>query len=234
MKTSKTKLNSRGFGHIEFLLLAVVIVIVVGAGMWVWEKNSGPKLTSAQKTVQTACLKDYNDKRLCDFDALWITSLAKIPYTMIETGATSSTIKNDGKGNFSITTTSGDVVSYNSAIYVLAPGISTWVEYAAGSSGAPNIPNPASSFHDLTVEHSKGYTYAYEGTVKCGSLTCYKFQGNDPTKSGTTAAVWFDTKHYQLQGGSSKDGSGNTYISVSYNPVTITAPTPAISSSDLQ
>lgn len=234
MKQHKTKSNSYGFSQLELAIVVVAVVVVVVIGLFVWKNNSGPTLTSAQKTVQTACLKDYNDKKLCDFDALWVTSLGKTSYTMTLTGATSATFKADGKGNLSITTTSGDMVSYKGAVYVLSPGVSTWVEYPAGTSSAPTVPNLASSFPSISSEHAKGVKYVYDGTVSCGSLTCYKYQVKDPTQTGTTEFDLFDTQNYQLQSATTKDSSGTTNINMSYSAVTITAPTPAINYTDIQ
>lgn len=235
MKSQHRK-NQQGF-HTTGILLIVVVLAAIGLiSWWVWKTNSGPKLNAAQKVVQSDCVKSYSDKsnkKLCDFGALF--SLTNTPYTMTYKVTDSSgestdlTVKSDGKGNISYTTSSGDIVKYNGISYVKDPTTGTWYKYPAGSSSAPAITNPADSIKpDFKSQAAKGVKYSYLGTVSCGSLTCYKYQEADPTMAGTTTSFWFDNKNYRLQGFSSKDSNGTADITMSYGSVTVTAPSSSV------
>lgn len=144
----KNQRDQQGFHVLEISLIAVVLIVIALGGWLVWKNNSGPKLTAAQKTVQSECLKSYNDKRLCDFGAIF--SLSNISYKVTDktTKAGSTTtlaVEVDSNGNLEYNTPSGDIIKANGVTYVKPSTTKTWYKYAEGSSSTPNISNPASS-----------------------------------------------------------------------------------------
>jgi outer membrane lipoprotein-sorting protein len=79
---------------------------------------------------------------------------------------------------------------------------------------------------DITVG-ATGITYKNLGTEACGNLTCYKYQVTTATAAGAKQYVWFDTTSYQLRRWQYSDSStGTTDMAISYQPVTISQPSP--------
>lgn len=221
--------NQRGFHSLEALLVVVVVVVVGIIGWVVWQKNSSPKLNAAQKVVQGECLKSYNDKKLCDFGALF--SLVNKPYKLVikttpkSGSAETVTVESDGKGGLSYVTSSGNIIKSAGVTYVQLPNTKTWYRYSAESKSAPDVTNPGDKLApDFKKQAADKVKYNYVGKSACGSLTCYKYQEVDPTQAGTTTSFLFDTKNYQFQSLTSKDSTGTTDMSASYGSVTITAP----------
>jgi outer membrane lipoprotein-sorting protein len=77
-----------------------------------------------------------------------------------------------------------------------------------------------------------GLSFKNLGTEACGSLTCYKYQVSDTAIPGKQY-VWFDTSSYKLRRWQYINGSDTTDMTLSYSTVTITAPSPVQSVSQL-
>jgi outer membrane lipoprotein-sorting protein len=75
--------------------------------------------------------------------------------------------------------------------------------------------------------NSSGVTYKKIDTEACGSLTCFKYQITDSASPGSTQYAWFDNGAYLLREWKSSDSSGSsTDMTISYQAISITAPSP--------
>lgn len=242
MKKSLYK-DQRGMGHAVVVVLIVVVIAVVGVVGWrVMQNNKTPAAakTTAGKSVNSACLKIYSDKNLCNAAAV-SSDFAKLAYTVTDTstdaqGQTSQiTIKSDGKGDTAMSSSAGNqaynTVTIGSTVYIQNGG--SWIKYA---SNAPAPANPANdlktAFSDASTPAAQRIQYKSLGKEKCGSATCFKYQVIDPANSGTTTYVWFNASNYRVQRMTTKSAQGTNDFVISYGPVTITAPSPVTSATD--
>ncbi len=235
MKKSLYK-DERGLGHVVLAVIIVAVIAVVGVVGWRIMQNNKTAKTPEQKAANSACMKVYNDKRLCDFAAA-NADLGKVAYTAVDNSTdaqgqtTQITIKSDGKGNISISSKSGNqsynTITIGNTVYV--QNGASWIKY---TSNAPASTNPASdlkaSFSDSSTPADKQIKYKSAGTAKCGNATCYKYQVIDPTTAGTTY-IWINTSNNRLQRLTTSSSQGTNDFVISYGPVTITAPSPVSS-----
>lgn len=233
------KRNENGFSQV-IILIAIVIIAAIGfVGYRVMNKSSAPAVlsTPAGSAANSACLKVYNDKDFCKFAASF--TLTGVPYKAVFTSSqgtagssTSMTILTDSKGNTSLTSTSvGTEMAYitlDGTTYMKDTTDNTWWKFAAGNASTPATTDPANEIKfDTTTTGTPTTTYKKIGTEACGSATCFKYQVADASTAGTTQYVWINTKTYQMQRWSSTDSTNGTTDAVfTYQPVTITAPTP--------
>lgn len=238
-RLSKSLSNERGIAMVLELVLVVLVLAVAGYTVYAIHQHNASKTTAKSSTSTTAasatadssCLSTYHDANLCHFAAN-STTLAKEAYTatitVVQSGQTSTmTLKSDGKGDTALSGTSNgssiNTIELAGATYLQSG--SEWIEYPSGTS-APTT-NPTSSMN-IGVGAS-GISYKALGTVACGSLTCFKYQVTDSSTPGTTQYAWFDNKSYLLRQWQESDGSGNsTDMTLSYQAVTISAPSPVV------
>lgn len=241
MKKSIYK-DERGLGQAVVIILVVAVIAAVGLIGWqVMQKNktSNPASSSpVAKATDTACLKVYNDKLLCNAAAASV-NFDKLAYTAVDTsvdaqGQTSKiTISNDGKGNTSMTMAGGaqafSSITIGSTSYIKNSTDSSWTKY---TSNAPAPTNPASDlktqFSDTSTPADKLIQYKNLGKDKCGNVSCVKYQVIDPATPGTNY-VWFSSSDYRLMRwyGKGADGSTNDFV-ITYAAVKISAPSPVV------
>ena len=244
MKKSLYK-DERGLGQAVVIIVVVAVIAAVGLIGWqVMQKNktSNPASSSpVAKAADTACLKVYHDKTLCNAEAASV-NFDKLAYTAVDTsvdtqGQTSKiTMSNDGKGDTSMTMEGGSQafssVQIGSTSYTKSPGSTSWTKY---TSNAPTTTNPSSalktSFSDTSTPAAKLIQYKNLGKDTCGNVSCVKYQVVDPATPGTNY-IWFSTKDYRMMRwyGKSTDGSTNDFV-ITYGAVKITAPSPVIDAS---
>lgn len=241
--------DEHGRRRVLYVILVALAVVVVGLASWKviadnTKKPSGEVSNSTNAlannfvssgTVYTTCLGKFHDTSLCRFSATESAQpLSKTAYkaTMVTnqngTGAT-LVYQQNGKGDTVITASSGgsatpglNSVKYKGSFYIQDGN--AWVKYPAKSMPALST-SPANSLSFMSSLVSKNLTKVY--SEACGSLTCLKYQLMDSTTPNTTSYVWFDTRHYLLREWSSSDpSSGSIDMKISYQPVTISAPTP--------
>ncbi len=245
----KKHMRAQEQGFAPLILFVLLIIVVLGvASFAAWRvvsdhrsnnsngNGSGTSSSSGSTATETSCLATYHDSNLCHF-AAFSNAIDKTAYTatlnVTQSGQTSMmTLKADGKGNNQLNMSgNGETVNsitLNGKIYVQSGGNGTWLEYDTGAQ-AP-VSNPTSNMN-IGVG-SAGITFKNLGTEACGSLTCYKYQVSDTALPGTQY-VWFDTGSYKLRRWQYSNGSDSTDMSLSYNAVTITAPSPVESISQL-
>jgi hypothetical protein len=188
-------------------------------------------------------MKVYHDLTLCKF-AVNNADLSNLAYTAVDNsvdseGQTSQiTIKNDGKGNTAIDGKTGnqtyDSITIGNTIYVNGNG-SGWVKY---TSNAPDVKNPADTlktdFSSSKTPKAKQIQYKNLGKEKCGQNnkdTCVKYQVLDPKTAGTNY-IWINTGTNRLVHWNNKSSDGTNDLTITYGPVTITAPANATSAED--
>ncbi|HVV67413.1 MAG TPA: hypothetical protein VHB72_05115, partial [Candidatus Saccharimonadales bacterium] len=226
--------DERGFSHLLLgILIIVVIAAVAFAGWRVAHKNSSNSNMSSSSS--SPCMDFYHDQTLCNFAATG-SQLNKLSYTAIDTSTDNSgqttklTIKNDGKGNVSIFSQNGNqqynTIAIGSTLYV--QNGSSWTEY---TSNGPSISNPTanfdSKFSTKSTPKNQQVTYKNLGKSACGNDTCIKYEANDPTAAGVND-IWINTSTYQLDRWYIKNSNGVSDLTISYGPVTITAPSPVV------
>src|SRR6185503_19808218 len=77
---------------------------------------------------------------------------------------------------------------------------------------------------DLTQKNT--ISYKSLGKEACGKLTCFKYQVFDKTQTASSQFVWFDTKDYRMQRYQMSDGKDTTDMTITYQTVKITQPSP--------
>jgi hypothetical protein len=194
-------------------------------------------------TVYNTCLAKFHDTDLCRFAATESAQpLTKTSYqatmTSTQSGTTTTLVfQQNGKGDTAIATNGGSSASpgLNSITYkgntYIEDG-SAWIKYPAASTPAQSA-NPSSSLSFMSSLVSKNLTKA--DSEACGSMTCLKYQLVDSATPNTTAYLWFDTQHYLLREWSSSDPTnGSIDMKISYQPVSISAPSPVENLSAVQ
>jgi outer membrane lipoprotein-sorting protein len=238
----RQKSDQRGVAHLLFIVLALVVVAAIGFTAWKVSNNKSSNSSSGSTsktaavnntTVADACDKAINDSNLCKFASHYNPNA---PYKAVDTSTTTEgngtlTILSDGKGNSSVTSSANGVdtsfVSLGGATYVQDATSGTWIKYSSGS-GSPSTNNPADSFKLSARDITAGGTIGYKnlGTEACGSSTCFKYQIVDTTQPGATEYVWFSNDDYQLHEFYVKNDNGTNDMTITYQNVTINAPSP--------
>ncbi len=245
MKNHKSYLDDRGIAMVVELVLVAIVLAAIGYGFYVYHTNMTSKSPAASKSptptsstsassatsADASCVATYHDANLCHF-ASNSTSLDKMAYkaNITETASGQTTtlvLEIDGKGDTSLSGTGGGAqlnsIELAGATYVESG--STWIKYPASSATTPTTSNPTSSMN-IGVG-AAGISYKEIDTESCGSLTCFKYQVTDSASPGTTQYAWFDNQSFLLRQWKYTDASGNsTDMNLSYEPITITAPSP--------
>lgn len=228
-------------------MVVVIVVVLAAIGFAGWKvfssknttnnKNStsSTPATASNSAVETACNKEVNDKVLCKFASHFsLANSYKATITSTDPSGTVSKIEleNDSKSNSSMVTKDASgketaaFITLNNSSYIKNEADGTWTKYTSSASTTTTKPTSDIKVDTNDITNNNTTSYKNLGTEKCGSLTCYKYQVIDTTAPGTTQYIWFDNKNYQMQRWSSKDSSGSTDMSFSYQSVNITAPSP--------
>jgi hypothetical protein len=244
--------NDQGLGHALVVALVVVVIVAIGVVGFMVAKNhksttnnassGSTNATSSTNTAEnSSCLSSYHDANLCHFASTTpfgkLAYAANIQVTNPQGQVSSVTLSADGKGNTSLTTSSNgqslDSISLAGNTYIKEAGSSTWIEYPAGAAGTVAPSNPTANM-DVTLG-ANGITFKSDGTVACGSLTCYKYQVVDTSQPSSTQYVYFDNSKYLLREWQAVDPtSGTSVMTITYPAVNITAPTPVQSYTSVQ
>jgi hypothetical protein len=223
--------NEHGLSHILTALLIVIVVAAVTVVGWrVFYKKDSASISS--------CMDTYHDKTLCNFAAA-NPNLAKLSYTAVDssvntTGQTTQiTVKNDGHGNMSTFTKNGNqnynTVTMGNTVYI--QNGSNWIKYAAH---APAVDNPATDlkayFSTSSTPASQRIKYKNLGKDTCSQSSCVKYQVFNPAWAGTNY-IWINPHTNRLVRWQGKNNNGVNNLVITYEPVTITAPSPVESAS---
>jgi hypothetical protein len=88
----------------------------------------------------------------------------------------------------------------------------------------PPQTNPTANLNIAVSESNLSFSYL--GTGACGSLICYKYAIADRTQPSAVQDMWFDTTSYKLREWTYHGTTGSTIMTIAYQPVSITAPSP--------
>jgi hypothetical protein len=224
--------DEQGITHLLLLGGAVIVLIVVFfAGRAVFG-HTKPSASDGATTAYSRCLERYHDSRICQFDTHYMpvsktAYQATVTVTSPQGTVSNLTYSSSGTGNSEVVGTSdGQKLSsivLAGATYVKVSG-SGWIEYPSGAVNAPAQTDPTASMN-IAVSQS-GLSFQYLDTENCGSLSCYKYQVTDKTQPDATQNIWFDTTSYKLRHWSYHGDTGSTDMTLTYEPVNITAPAP--------
>lgn len=229
------QVEERGIAHLFLVLLVLTVITVVGVIGWrvaAHHKSSKGTGNPSSNSLPGSCLSKYNDGRLCQFAAHYtpinkLAFKADVHVTSPQGTPSALTYSSDGKGNTSVVGTSEgqqlSVIILNNATYIRTSG-SGWIEYPAGAANTPAETDPTANM-DIGVG-TAGLSFQYLDTMSCGNLTCYKYQVTNHALPGTTQYIWFDTENYMLRQWSYQGGTGDTTMTITYQPVSISAPAP--------
>jgi hypothetical protein len=240
--------SEQGVAHIFLVLLVVLAVVAIG-GLAVWRissysNNSGSNANGKAEndgsgnntaTVSDECIAQTHDANICHLGA--IDGLDKhssvVKLTLQTEGGSQNWIeKFDGKGNSSVDNGEIGGVIVGGHNYSLISG--TWIDFGGNGAQSPTAPTAPA------LATTAGLKYENQGKVSCGSDTCYKYRCSGGVLGSSTVLVTFGIKdylprHYDVStpsGGASL--LGNMTIDITYQPVTIIAPTGAITMEQYQ
>lgn len=217
------------------ILWVIVVVIVVGGGVWLATKGEeGPKASNINKELQSKCMTEVNDELFCKFAGAFgnVEAFKVMATSTSDQGTYSSEILTDAKDNNQMIIKQNDqeqinIVTYNGTTYLKDYTDGQWIKYAANDPNKPEVTDLKKEFAKGNFKSDSGQkiTYTKVGTEACGNLKCYKYQVKDPDTPGDNF-LWFDTKDYLLRKITLKDSSSSTEMTVNYETVNITEPSP--------
>lgn len=147
----------------------------------------------------------------------------------------------DGQGNMSSTSTldgkeTSAMIVFNQATYIKDYDDNTWMKMTNDDTGEESsspvdIPNSIDDIKESFDTDAITTTYTKLGQEPCGDmapgLTCDIYEMADTDEASFTSKIWIDTKQHlsRKMEFALTDGGINTIV-YTYDPVTITEPTP--------
>jgi hypothetical protein len=122
-----------------------------------------------------------------------------------------------------------ETITFNKITYMKDSNDNKWFKFPPNDTSTPKDTSPTDSVKFTTTEDKAAastITYKKLGKEKCGKLTCFKYQTIDSKQPADLVYFWFDTKDHRLQHWYSKDSNGTTDFVISYESVSISAPSP--------
>lgn len=219
--------------------LFVAVVIVLGI-FFLGKDNSSngggsTPAVSINKDIQNKCLAEVNDSLFCKFAGTWanVQGYKTVASVATESGKTQMlvTIASNGNGSMSVDEGSGvtsRIVVFNGVTYVQNPTDNSWQQYSGTEANKPALLDIKKEFlkSDFKADSGQKINYVNKGTEAIGKLTCYKYQIEDPSKTGETGYMWFDNKDFLLRKLSSKDSSTDMQMTFSYENTNVSLPSP--------
>lgn len=222
----------------------IAAVVVIGGGILIAVSAGGGEKLSLNKEIQTKCMTEVNDELFCKFAGAFgnVNTFKVTATSKSEQGTSSFEISTDAKDNNQMIVKQNgqeqaNVVVYNGTTYLKDYSDGKWFKYASNDPNKPQVTDLKKEFAkgDFKSDSGKKITYTKIGTESCDKLKCYKYQVKDPDTPGDNF-LWFDTKNYLLRRITLKDGNSSTEMTVNYEAVNITEPSPTkevVSSQDL-
>lgn len=240
---SRLSKQEGGIGQVFIISLIVVIAAVTGVIIWRItksdndsKKNTNISVPANYSSETNQCMRLLNNSLFCSFAKN--TDISKQQYIATGTvtsssGSSSYTIQNDGQGNTQVTYIANgnqvSAISLDGSTFIQTGASATWLEYSGNNLGSAAVTNPVSNFNlNFSSYIPAGVTVDSQGTAACGSLTCNKYKVNVASNPTATQYVYFDTSDYLLRQWTCSNLTSNTSVNLnfSYEPVTITRPTP--------
>jgi hypothetical protein len=226
--------NEQGITHLLTMAAGVgVLVVVLVAGLLVFQHGKHKAGVIGVITPFDTCLRsNANDNNICNFEKHYVAVnqtayTASVTVTSPQGTISDLTYSSDGNGDSQVVGSSdGQQLSsivIGGATYIKVSG-SDWIEYPNNATSAPAQTDPTASM-DIAVGEPD-LSFQYVDTETCGNLTCYKYAVTDSAQPNITQDIWFDTTSYKLREWSYHGTTGSTAMTITYQPVTITAPAP--------
>lgn len=228
-----------GFAHMMILVVVVVLAAVGGVGYYVMSKqkdssSSSSKSTVSDKAVADACNKSLNDKDFCKFASNWKGLEHYKTVITSTTGGVNSTmvmeVENEDKSKMTMTDNGKETAAYitiGKDNYTKDLTDGKWTKYTSAPTTDTDKVDIKDDIDvtdfDTTTDKTE---YKKIGKEACDNLTCFKYQIVDPEQPKLEQFIWFDTKDYLLRRLTTKEGADLTDMKMSYDKVSISAPSP--------
>jgi len=225
----------------RLMLVPLIALTLGGCSLPFVGNNKNVVQEVAQKTEEKAAEQAVlanckYDKDVCKYFAAMMTAYSQPLVMKTTTGSDVSTVKMDGKGNMDIIGTKNGkednaMIVLDKTTYIKDYKDNTWLKMTASDDaekGKASLFDPAAvveEFKKQAEDTVNQMTIKKLGEEACGSLSCLKYQMDEPTYK-TTSTVWFDTKAYKSRKMETGLNGSITTIEYSYENVTIVAPTP--------
>lgn len=231
-----TRHTQSGF-HLVPVLAIVGVVVVFGAVGFLFWNNFGKQavsdvaLDAATKQARDECEKE-SDKDICRFLTNWKIDQK---YRMTSTSSDGSKFITAVDGDKSHVKTEGEtvyeVITIDKATYT--KGGDKWYKSTIKTPQDNVADDYKPEFGDTTDESTdtgeqkSTTTYKLVGKEACGNLTCFKYDVVDST-SEDKQTIWFDDKEYKLRKQIIETTDGKTEMTLEYDNVSITVPSPVV------
>lgn len=239
----RAKNKEGGFASNMILIVVVAVLIIGGIGYTVMSKqkdssgSSSKSVTSSasSKALRDECNKKLNDKEFCTFAGNWsgLTSYKSTITSTTAEGTSTYTMEMDGNDKSRMKTIengkeTGEFVTIGKTFYTKDMTDGSWTAFTDDSKTTTTKSKETFKISDFTDSKDEKDTTSYKkiGKDPCGKLTCYKYQIVDTARPNAEEYIWFDTKDFLMRRWYSKEGSDTTDMTISYEKVTITTPSP--------
>lgn len=231
-----TQHTQSGF-HLVPVIAIVGVVALLGAIGFLFWSNFGKQAVSdaaldvATKQARDECEKEA-DKDICRFLTSWkvyqkyrMTSISSDGSKFVTAvDGDKSHVKTEGEMVYEVITigkvtyTKGGDKWYKSTIKTPKDNVA--------DSYKPEIGDSTGESSDVD-EQKTTTTYKLIGKEACGSLTCFKYDVVD-SASEDKQTIWFDDKDYKLRKQVHETTDGKTEMTLEYDKVSITTPSPVV------
>jgi outer membrane lipoprotein-sorting protein len=226
------------------ILIVLAVLVVGGVGFFVYSqaKDDGGNVvqTEASKAVNDACNTALKDKDFCKFASNWQTVLNYTSVNTSTSNGTTSTIKVEtedaNKTRITSTDNGKEIAAYitiGKDFYTKDETDGAWTKYTDTSANSNTSTDVKSDFKvsDFDAATLAKTEYKKIGKEDCGKLSCFKYQIVDKENTANEQFIWFDTKDYLMRRMTISESGTSSDITVSYEHVSISAPTPVKESS---
>ncbi len=213
---------------------AAILVVILGAvGFFFFKDLIMPAKGLTGKVLNSNC--KLNDKDLCKFVSSFtgLDNMSAKSVTTINGKKTESVIEIQGTDKSHITSSSNgkeesNYIAIGSTTYMKDYTDNKWWKSTVDTSTTSKEKTDwKAEFEKSVNDNTDKTTYKKIGKEACGTLTCLKYQVIDPSITGSTEYIWFDTKNYALRKTLSETKEGvTTETTFSYDHINIVAPSP--------
>jgi hypothetical protein len=223
----------------QIIALMLLIVLVIAGALF----TAGKKIIDINRRTaagtEAACLEFIDDPDLCKFAAA-SESTAQRSYrsvmTVVEdssTAVTTTDYENADRSRWVVQLNGQETDAFimlDADGYVRDRNNGDWAHYH-DDSFAPTDSTATIEKFDFTKADSEDVkefrdNYRRVGEESCGDLECYKYEIVLKDDEDSKILLWFDKNEYLLRRYQTQETASSTNTQYSYEPVSITAPSP--------